>query len=717
MKYCIVFFGVLLVSCICCAIDLVPTPHELEKNQGTITVNPHALAVILSERKNDAAIFAAEMLKRHTLSLPRTQGKTIRFYLAEAGDKLFAGTELENLKLGRPQEYLLQFVSTPDAVDVYGAGADAQGIFYAAATLKQLLASDGLHMQSVHDYPDWRLRYIGGYNPVSLKQMEQLATAKINGYGIQHRYDWRKFSPEERPIYGKKHTYREWFEQIRSFREKSGALIDFMMMLNVYCGKRIDASREEDLEFLIRQCRFAAEYVQEIMIQFDDYTPMDKSRYVFVSEGEKKKFRNPGHSHAYIVRRVADALRKDHPSVRISVCPAPYSLINHNATSPSNRAYLEAMSRELPKEVRVVWTGPAVESARVTEADYRNYQKLLNGHELYLWDNTSSTGALPMNIWETSFFPEMSSRDGRIYINGHAFSFFWTWLYAVNANDYLWNPQKYDAARSYAACYRLLKGEKMPDIITRTREDIIRMKRTWERSERAAIAKRILDQKQEFLKHKLDFSRIERTAKQVYEESSAEIRTGTIPKLSRAPKLDGTGGDPVWLEASVFPLAPAHYTSEVKAGYTKDSLFILFKGKYAKASTATRKLEHDSNLRDSDDVFTIGLQPPLANRRAGWIAFDRDGNQTDNKEWQPADKFNPRIRKKLQVYPEYWILEVEIPFAELAKHIMWRPPVKGTTWNLNFVRRNRLDGEISAWAPAPEKQLIHKKYFGTVTFQ
>ena len=195
MKYCAVVFGVLLVCCICCAIDLVPTPHELEKNLGTVAVNPHALEVILPERKNDAAIFAAEILKRHAQSLPRTQGKKIRFYLAKAGDRLFAGTGLENLKLNRPQEYVLQFVPGADAVDVYGAGADAQGIFYAAATLKQLLASDGLHMQNIHDYPEWKLRYIGGYNPVSFRQMEQLAEVKINGYGIQHLYDLRKFSP------------------------------------------------------------------------------------------------------------------------------------------------------------------------------------------------------------------------------------------------------------------------------------------------------------------------------------------------------------------------------------------------------------------------------------------------------------------------------------------------------------------------------------------
>lgn len=712
LTFCIAFF-----SFFCCAVEIIPEPCEMMEDHGIAVVNSHSLEVITSAEHDVSAVFASEMLKKHVQTLPRMEGRKIRLHLAKTGDSVFAGTPLENVILRRPQEYVLRFVPCGDAVDIYGAGADSPGVFYAAVTLKQLLLPDGLHMRDIHDYPEWKLRYIGGYHPITVGQMVQLADFKINGYGIQHRYDWRRFGPEERPLYAKKYTYRQYFEQIRDFRESSGELIDFMMMINVYCGKRLDASREEDLELLIRQCRFAADYVQEIMIQFDDETPMENNRYVFVSDGEKKMFRNPGHSHGYIVRRVADALRQERPGVRISVCPAPYSLNNHNAASPSNRAYLDSMSRELPEHVRIVWTGAAVESASVTAEDYRKYQKLVNGRKLYLWDNSSNMSTVPMSIWRTSFFPEMSRLDEMIYVNGHAFSFFWTWLYAANAGCYLWNPRQYDADRSYAACYRKIKGEEMPDFVKLTQDDIVLMKRTWERSARAAVAERILGRKKDFQKRKLDFSRIERIVKPVYEECTVEVREGVIPKLSRIPKLDASGSDPAWREAATFPLAPAHYSATVKAGYTSKSLFIQFKGKYGKASQTSRQLEHDSDLQKSGDVFCLCLQPPLANRRAGWIVFDRDGNQSDNKEWQPANNFNPRIRKKLQVYPEYWILEVEIPFQELAGHIMWRSPVKGSQWNLNFVRRNNLDGEISAWSPAPEKQLISKKFFGTVTFQ
>ncbi len=713
-------FAIILFLCVFSAVagDLVPRPVKIIKDHGSAKIDPQQVKFVLPDAPVPSSALAVAQLEKYLKKLPESSGaKKVVLYLGLAGDGIFAETPLAKLKLERPQEYVLRFENDENEVRIYAAGADNQGVFYAAATLRQLITAEGLSMQDIQDYPEWKLRYTGGYNPISTAQMEQLAGFKINGFGIQHRYDWREFAPEKSPMYAKKHTYRQWFDQMKDFRERNGDLLEFMMMLNVYCGKRIDASSAEDMELLIRQCKFAAPYVQEIMIQFDDFAPAENGRYVFVSAGEKAKFKNPGQAHGYITKQVYDALQGDFPEVKISVCPAPYSLNNHNAKSASNREYLDSLSKELPAAVAIVWTGPSVESSRVTLQDHQEYRKLVNGHALYLWDNTSNMKPTPMNIWETAFFPEMSDLDGRIYVNGHGFSFFWTWLFAVNSNDYLWNPQGYDAQKSYAACFRQITGREMPEFVAHTQKDIVAMKGTPDRTARGAIAKRILDRKDEFQAAKIDFSRIERAVKPVYDECSVEFKTGTVPKLTAAPKLDAGGSDSAWTKAGTFPLAGANYGSTVKVGYTPEGLFIQFKGNYGKAAESPRKLEHDSKLDDSGDVFYICLQPPLRNQRAGWIIIDRDGNQFDYKEWQPMENFNPQIRKKIQVYGEYWILEVEIPFKELADHIMYKPPKSGEKWNINFVRRNNLDGEISTWSPAPEKDLINKKYFGTVTFE
>ncbi len=702
----------------CLAVEPIPQVRAPEASLGVVAVNPARFETVTSARPLPSSLPAVEMLKKHLQTLPPDDGgKKVKLYLAQAGDALFADTPLAGVKLERPQEYLLRFEDSGEEVKIYAAGADNRGLFYAAATLKQLLSKEGLELRNLRDYPEWTLRYTGGYNPISTAQMEQLAQFKINGFGIQHRYDWRKFGPDERPLYAPKQTYREWFEEIRAFRERHGDLVDFMMMQNVYCGKRLDAANPEDMKLLIRQCLFAAPYVEEIMIQFDDFTPFNNDRFVFVSEGEKAKFKNPGEMHGWITRQVYEAVKKEFPKVAVSVCPAPYSLHNHNAQSPPNREYLASLGRELPEDVPVVWTGPAVESAKVTREEYRQYQELVGGHRLYLWDNTSNMKSTPMEIWETTFFPEMSRLDGRIYVNGHGFSFFWSRLFAVNANDYLWNPQNYNAERSYAAGFRQITGREIPDFVTQTRRDIVAVKNTWDRAARGKIAERILNRKEEFRSGNLEFQRIERTAKPVFDECSVEFKKGTVPRLAAIPKLDASGSDPAWEKAEVYRLGTTNYPTTVRLGYTQESLFIQFRGQYGKAAAASKTLERDDKLDASGDVFTICLQPPLRNQRAGWIAIDRDGNLFDYKEWQPSENFNPAIRKTIQVFPEYWILEVEIPFKELAGHIMHDPPKSGSKWNLNFVRNNRLDGEIATWSPAPEKEVINKKYFGTVTFQ
>ncbi len=718
MKRLIRALALFSVACCCTGAELFPRVREAEGPDTYEKIDPRSVEVVVSSRPVQSSAFAVEMLNGHLRSLPETAGgKKLRVILGKAGDAIFAGSPLETLRLERPQEYVLKFAENGDKITVYAAGADNRGVFYAAATLQQLLTPNGLCIRNIRDYPEWPLRFVGGYSPVGTAQMEELARARIDGYGIQHRYDWRKFTPDERPIYAKKHTYREWFDQIRDFRERNGDLVDFMMMINVYCGERLDASKEADVELLIEKCLFAAQYVQEIMIQFDDYTPSENGRFVFVSEGEKAKFKNPGQAHGFLVRRVYEAVRKAHPGVAVSVCPAPYSLNGHDAKSPANREYLDSLSRELPEDAAIVWTGPSVESAKITAEDRRGYRDLVNGHRLYVWDNTSNMKPTPMEQWRTSFFPEMSGLDGRIYVNGHGFSFFWSRLFMLNANDYLWNPQGYDARQSYAAAFRQLTGRNMPGFVAQTQEDLILMQNLWDRAERGTIAGRILARKEEFRNNQLEFRRIEQVVKPVFDECSVKVKTGTVPKLSAAPKLDATGGDPAWNGAAVYRFGSQKYGSTVKLGYTPESLFVQFRGDYGKAGEPSAQRERDSLPEDSGDVFYLCLQPPLKNRRAGWIAVDRSGNLSDRMEWLPPANFNPRVRKAVRVFPGYWILEMEIPFTELAGKIMHRPPQGGGKWNLNFARRNHLDGEDSCWSPAPEQELTDKRYFGTVTFR
>jgi hypothetical protein len=107
----------------------------------------------------------------------------------------------------------------------------------------------------------------------------------------------------------------------------------------------------------------------------------------------------------------------------------------------------------------------------------------------------------------------------------------------------------------------------------------------------------------------------------------------------------------------------------------------------------------------------------LRNQRAAWISIDINGNRHDYKEWQAPDKFDPDIKQLLKCFDEYWIVDMKIPFSELAGHIMYSFPTKDVKWNFNFARRNNLSNEFSSWAPAPKNNLMGKQYFGSFTFE
>jgi hyaluronoglucosaminidase len=74
------------------------------------------------------------------------------------------------------------------------------------------------------------------------------------------------------------------------------------------------------------------------------------------------------------------ALRARDSGVRMTLVPTEYV-----GTRPSG--YLTDLTKELPEDVDIMWTGPTVCSPRITAADARAWQEAVGGHPLLLWDN------------------------------------------------------------------------------------------------------------------------------------------------------------------------------------------------------------------------------------------------------------------------------------------------------------------------------------------
>ena len=300
--------------------------------------------------------------------------------------------------------------------------------------------------------------------------------------------------------------------------------------------------------------------------------------------------------------------------------------------------------------------------------------------------------------------------------------FFWTWLFAINANDYLWNPQAYNSLKSYDQIFFELRGEKIPAFISQTRKDMIKLRHTWGRNLKVEIAKNILSREKDFKAHGLDFRKIKYFAKNVYDDCSIKTASGIIPLISKDFNLNDKDADKNWKTIPEFKLTRSNrkinYPTTVKAACTPKNIYLQFTCFYSKKPEGKlSRLARDKSQKESPDSIIIGLQPPLRTPRAGWIRIDIAGSIFDNKEWRNPKEFDPELKIKHQLLKDRWILTVKIPLAQLKNHLTWREICKNDKWRVNFLRVNNIDHEISSWSPVNEKQIENKKFFGEVIFK
>lgn len=90
-----------------------------------------------------------------------------------------------------------------------------------------------------------------------------------------------------------------------------------------------------------------------------------------------------GAEHARFVNKLLARLREKDPGAQMLFCPTLYW---GDGDLPGQRAYLEALARELAPDVYVFWTGPAVVPARITRRDAEAFRGIVK-HRVILWDN------------------------------------------------------------------------------------------------------------------------------------------------------------------------------------------------------------------------------------------------------------------------------------------------------------------------------------------
>ncbi|MEA4861743.1 MAG: beta-N-acetylglucosaminidase domain-containing protein [Victivallaceae bacterium] len=637
---------------------------------------------------------------------------------------------------GRPipqppeQGYSIRIVGdTADRLRIVLVGADTRGLLYGIATLLQLItAEDGklyLNIAEIDDSPVWAERYASDdviYPTVD--DLIGLAAHKISGFALQYRREWRTFGDE---------NVRASLAAIKKVTDYN--LLDVMLLLHIYAGptggEKFDISNEDDIAAMIDRCRLAAQSgVGMIMICADDWTPRRGDEYIFFDghQAEAEKFDHSiGKAHGYLMRRLYDALKDDFPRLRWAMVGAPYSVQGHGIDKPGVAKYVHDWGQAAPHEVFWVWTGPEVCSPKISKQNYQAFADLLNGQDLFVWDNSNCFDG-PMPRWETELYPELVTDSfGILYWNDRVLFNKWQEAYTLSANAYAWNPEKYNPVRDYDRALAEVFGPDNVAPLMRLRAAMVAAQKQIATGDRTGF-KQLLDEFEAAFAaccdlkcpdgEVLPIKQIAAELKLAQDFNSIVPEKVSAGKLAAPIKVDGVIDPTEWKGATRFTISnrdglPDPHPTKALIGYDDRAVylaFVLFNGSQL-PELARQPLDFQTFL--TADNVEIFLQPsPSGNY--GHFCFDYAGNRFDEKAADGGYDWNPDWSVAVKHNDPEWTAEVAIPLVSLEP-LGPTQPSGGALWRMNIFRITG-GNNVQAWSRGGSG--FHSpQFFGEVVFK
>jgi cellulose/xylan binding protein with CBM9 domain len=187
-------------------------------------------------------------------------------------------------------------------------------------------------------------------------------------------------------------------------------------------------------------------------------------------------------------------------------------------------------------------------------------------------------------------------------------------------------------------------------------------------------------------------------------------RVAQAVRIERAPRMDGTLGDPIWQQAipitdfrqrEPYEGQPATERTEVRVLYSRNEIYFgIACHDTVQNGTAATQLRRDVT-QEFDDYFEIVIDARRDRRNAYVFQINPRGTQrdaliTDEQagETQDGDPgWDGVWTSEAKVTPEGWTATVTIPFATL--NFMRSHDV---VWGLNFKRFIRRKNEEDLWS-------------------
>ncbi|MFC8431334.1 beta-N-acetylglucosaminidase domain-containing protein [Streptomyces sp. NPDC057253] len=448
--------------------EVWPTPQQITVGHGELPVPDRVVEVVgpgtdpSARRVVEAALKAAgadRITTVHTGDRPPPAALTV--YLGGPGESSATAQALEQLHAGSPSGlpsggYVLASGRSHGRALIALSGVDTTGTFYAAQTLRQLLAGQReLPTLKIRDWPTAALRgVIEGFYGTPWTHAERLAQLDFYGRTKQNVY---VYSPKDDAYLRARWRDEYPAAQLAQLKELVDRATADHVRFTYALSPGLSVCYSSDADVTALTAKFDSLYaigVRSFAIPLDDisYTrwncPEDERE--FGSGGGAA-----GAAQARLLNTVWQRFSATHPDLEpLEMVPTEYSDL---ADTP----YKKALRERLDASVVVEWTGVGVIAPTVT-TDQLKQAREVYGHPILVWDNypvndyvTSRLLLGPYTGREPGVAAQATGVTANPMIQGEA-----SRIALFTSAAYLWNPNAYDPHRAFLASVRDLAGPR-----------------------------------------------------------------------------------------------------------------------------------------------------------------------------------------------------------------------------------------------------------------
>ena len=709
MKYWVIITFLLLSLISLGKVAIIPTPQKI-KWGGVLEIDSDKIKINFP-----SGIFKAKELAQKIFSNKLKQ--------AVKSPRVVVNLKF-NKSLSKSDTYTINYFSDNGLTIINISGNSSRALFYGLMTFEQLLQKNGngkitLNLAEIIDFPVWQKRFMGNYSLFKEKDFITAVKFKFGGLAFQYRDQWHKLSND-------KPYFRKGFALIKKYAQYE--VLDFMLVYHIYAsrGRRsrpmFNIASKKDVQGLIERCKFIASTgISQIMICADDWTPMKDGMYICPNKEEREKFgKCAGKAHGVLMTRLHNALKKSFPKLIFCFCPPVYSLEKHSAESPKMAGYLRDLVKNMPPEIPIVWTGNEVVSRKITADHQRRFSKLLSGHKTMIWDN-SACYVYPVHSWKTSFFTGLEKLSSGIFVNTKAFDGgLWKTLYAVNANDYLWNPAQYNNSDSYKKIFKRIFPDKNYKLVQDFQRNFEKLEQMNSQNYDKKLLAEFKIQKTD-VNHRIFTNRwFNNYNNRLIKKLESPRPTVKIQLIKQAPVIDGRDSDKCYQKLTENILVkrygkkvPASRRTTFKMAFDREAIYIFIKARLSTPLQGSKAFNPSVDLFSSPDLLEIFISP-TSSKKYIQLAFDFTGNKFNRlvgkRNW------NPYWKLKIIKNNKYWCAEMAIPF-KMLEDADAKPPTDKTQWRGNICREYNTAKELQCWSPTFANRFLESAMFGHFEFK